>query len=153
MKVFAAILWLVTLVCGGFMLLMTHGAANDIPRFPLTGLGDKADHFLAFGLLGGLLCLSIWGLIPSRPSLQALALPALLIYAGIDEWSRNSITTDARLRHWLADAAGSAVAVAGILTLFGLSLLLRRSPRDTAGRRSPAFSSDCPRTCGDRQSR
>jgi hypothetical protein len=127
MKTFAAILWLLTLGCWGLMLVMTHGSPDEVPQLRSLGLNDRVDHFLAFGLLGGLLSLSLWAVFPKRPLLLSLALPILLVYAAVDEVTRPEATFLAEARHWLADAAGAAVAVTCMYLLCGLSHVLRRS--------------------------
>jgi hypothetical protein len=127
MKAFLAILWLLTLGCWGMMLLMTHGGPDEVRQVPSLGVNDGVDHLLGFGLLGGLLCLSIWAVFPKRPLRLWLALPALLVYAVVDEKTRSGMTPDAQMRHVLADAAGASIAVTGMYGLYGLSRLLRRS--------------------------
>jgi len=132
MKVFIAILWLLTLGCWGFMLLMTHGTPDEVQQMPTLG-NDTLDHLLAFGVLGGLLSLGIWAIFPKRPLLLALGLPVLLAYAAIDEWTRHMMAPHALVRHWLADAAGAAIAVTSIYLFCGLSGVLRRpGPPDEA---------------------
>jgi len=133
MKTFVAILWLLTLGLWGLMLLMTHGAPDVVEPVAALRLNDNADHFLAFGLLGGLLCLSLWALFPKHPTLLWLALPVLLVYAGLDEKTRTSTTPQAQVRHCLADAAGASIAVTSMYLFCGLSRLLRRpAPGDQA---------------------
>jgi len=127
MKTFVAILWLLTLGLWGLMLVMTHGSPDDIAQLHSLGLNDRIDHFLAFGLLGGLLSLSLWAVFPKRPLLLSLALPILLVYAAIDELTRTQTTSDAQVRRWLADAAGAAVAVTCMYLFCGLSRVLHRS--------------------------
>jgi VanZ family protein len=127
MKTFAAILWLLTLSLWGLMLLMTHGSPDEVPQLHSMGLNDRVDHFLAFGLLGGLLSLSLWALFPKRPLLLSMALPLLLAYAAVDEVTRTETTSRVLVRHWLADAAGAAVAVTCMYLFCGLSRVLRRS--------------------------
>jgi hypothetical protein len=127
MKSFVFIVWVLTLGCWGYMLLMTHGEPDEVRQLPALVINDGADHFLAFGLLGGLLCLSFWAMFPKSPLLLWLALPVLLAYAAIDEKSRMRLSPRTQMHHWLADAAGASVAVTSMYLLCGLSRVLRRS--------------------------
>jgi len=136
MKAFVAILWLLTLGLWGLMLLVTHGSPDEVPQLHSLGLNDKVDHFLAFGLIGGLLSLSLWALFPKRPLRLSLALPVLLVYASIDEVTRTQ-TIQVEMRHWVADAAGAAVAVTCMYLFCGLSRLLRRATPVGPAKASP----------------
>jgi VanZ family protein len=91
----------------GFALVMTH-----IPRPPPTGpiVSDKLVHFLAYGLLGGLLFLTLW---MSRPDLRWMPLVVLgivIAYAAFDELTQPLFGRDASFGDWLADCGGGAVA-------------------------------------------
>jgi VanZ family protein len=75
-------------------------------------VSDKLIHFLAYGLLGGLLFLTLWITRPQLRYLPAIALAILIAYAAFDELTQPIFGRDAAFDDWLADCAGALVAVA-----------------------------------------
>jgi VanZ family protein len=92
-----------------FALIMTH-----IPKPPPIGpeVSDKLIHFLAYGLLGGLLFLTMWITRPQLRYLPPVALAILIAYAAFDELTQPLFGRAAGFDDWLADCAGALVAVA-----------------------------------------
>lgn len=89
-------------------------AATHLPQsaLPQTSLGDKTEHFIAYGLLG--FSISIW-LSLAKPRLRhplIIALLIALIYGAVDELTQPIVNRYADLRDWLADAIGAALGIA-----------------------------------------
>jgi VanZ family protein len=103
-----------------FALTMTH-----MPHPPPVGppVSDKLIHFLAYGLLSGLLFLAMWMSRPSMRFLPAVVLGIILAYAAFDEITQPIFGRDCEFGDWLADSAAGVVAV----TILGsIRHLLRR---------------------------
>lgn len=88
-------------------------AATHLPQaaMPQTTLGDKTEHFIAYGVLGFLL--ATW-LALAKPRVRhpmIIALAITLIYAAVDELTQPIVNRHADLRDWLADAIGAALGV------------------------------------------
>jgi VanZ family protein len=88
--------------------ILTHTPAPDLPRVPVN---DKLEHFLAYGLLGGLLYLTAWSRRPNWNRLGWFVWIIGLSYGAIDEWLQLLVGRDCELNDWLADAAAVTIAV------------------------------------------
>jgi VanZ family protein len=91
-----------------FMVAMTHA-----PKPPPVGprINNKLAHFLAYGLLTGLLFLSVWGLRPRLRRMPAWVLGIACAYAALDELTQPLSGRFCEMGDWLADAGGALVAV------------------------------------------
>ncbi len=104
------LLWICLLAYWLLIFILTHTPAVDLPAVKVN---DKLAHFLAYGMLGGLLYLAGWSANPRR-SLQSLALWVWTIglaYGAIDEWLQALVGRDCELGDWLADAVAITIAV------------------------------------------
>jgi VanZ family protein len=91
-----------------FIFAATHAPQAALPQ---THLGDKTEHFLAYGILAVLLF--AW-LRFTRPRFRRIALPAVLIcvaYAAVDELTQPIVNRYTDFRDFLADATGAAIGV------------------------------------------
>ena len=98
----------------GFALTMTH-----MPHPPPVGppVSDKLIHFLAYGVLSGLLFLAMWMSRPNMRWLPAVVLGIILTYAAFDEITQPLFHRDCELGDWLADSAAGVVAVSVLGTI------------------------------------
>src|SRR3954462_6898031 len=92
----------------GFALTMTH-----IPHPPPIGppVSDKLIHFLAYGVLSGLLFLALWITRPSLRFLPLIVLGIIVAYAAFDELTQPLFGRDCEFGDWLADSAAGLIAV------------------------------------------
>lgn len=104
-------LWAALIVYWLAILTLTHLPPRDLPH---TQIKDKVAHFLAYGLLGGGLYLSLWLGRVRRVAVVVLAVG--LTYGALDEWTQPIFGRSCELADWLADAAAILVA-AGVLSL------------------------------------
>lgn len=88
--------------------LLTHLPARELPP---VSLNDKIEHFLAYGMLGGLLYLNFWAFRPRQRRLGWMVWGIGLAYGAIDEWLQYFVGRDCELNDWLADAAAVTIAV------------------------------------------
>jgi VanZ family protein len=104
--------WIVLILYWGFAFYMTHLPGLVIH---LAG-GDKTAHYLAYGLLGGLLYLALWTNNPSTRDLAFKILVIGLCYGALDEWTQALpiFHRDCEFLDWCADAAGIATAIVGM---------------------------------------
>jgi VanZ family protein len=104
----------------GFALTMTH-----IPHPPPIGpqVSDKLIHFLAYGLLSGLLFLALWISRPNLRWLPLIVLGIIMAYAAFDELTQPLFHRDCEFGDWLADSAAGVVAVSvlGLIRHFARS--------------------------------
>ena len=98
----------------GFALTMTH-----MPHPPPIGphVSDKMIHFLAYGLLSGLLFLAMWMSRPNMKWLPAVVLGIIMAYAAFDELTQPFFHRDCEFGDWLADSAAGVVAVTVLGTI------------------------------------
>ena len=105
----------------GFALTMTH-----MPHPPPVGpqVSDKLIHFLAYGLLSGLLFLAVWMSRPNMRWLPGVVLGIIVAYAAFDEITQPIFGRDCEFADWAADSSAGVVAV----TILGMirHLLQRR---------------------------
>ena len=88
----------------------THIPASHMPD---THVSDKLEHFLSYGLLGGLLYLALWSSRPARRNLGWLVLAIGAAYGAVDEWTQALpfIRRSCELRDWLAVGGGPRAGV------------------------------------------
>ncbi|HLL90028.1 MAG TPA: VanZ family protein [Tepidisphaeraceae bacterium] len=91
-----------------FIFTLTHLPPGNLPHVPVT---DKAQHFLAYGLLAGLLYVTIWLGNPRRRYLGVTVWGIGLFYGFVDEQLQAAVGRAAELADWLADAAAVTTAV------------------------------------------
>jgi VanZ family protein len=81
--------------------------------------GDKMAHYLAYGLLGGLLYLALWTNNPMTRDIVFKILVIGMCYGALDEWTQAlpwfQRTCD--FVDWCADCAGLATAVVGMTVI------------------------------------
>src|SRR3954462_7967186 len=101
----------------GFALVMTH-----IPHPPPIGpqVSDKLIHFLAYGLLSGLLFLTLWMWRPGWRYLPLVVLGMIIAYAAFDELTQPIFGRDCEFLDWVADSSAAVVAV----SVLGVARLL-----------------------------
>jgi VanZ family protein len=130
------ILWALTLAYWVTLFVFTH-----LPpiRLPQVNVSDKLEHFLAYGLLCGMMGLTLWVAFPTRRWVYRLPLLIVLgaaAYGAFDEITQPLTRRTADVHDWLADCGG---ALAAALVLFVLQKMFssRVSSRPTASA-SPA---------------
>jgi VanZ family protein len=98
-------------------------------KLPETHVSDWVEHFVAYAVLGLLLCASLRVTRPrwSIPRVALLALSILLIYGAVDELTQPLVHRICSLDDWFADALGAAAGVAAAM-LLGRALA-REAPR------------------------
>jgi VanZ family protein len=91
-----------------FALLMTH-----LPKPPHIGppMGDKGQHLVGYGVLAGMLYLTIWICRPTLRWIGLYVLMTVLAYGAIDEWTQPWSGRSCDFFDWLADFGGAVVAV------------------------------------------
>jgi VanZ family protein len=113
-----AIRWSLRIITATFWiicLILTHLPAP--PEFLPAADHDKIRHYLGFGLLAGMLYLTIAIARPIsslRSFLGSIAIRVLLIlmiYAAVDEITQPPFGRTCDFFDWLADTAGAATAV------------------------------------------
>jgi VanZ family protein len=128
------ILWALTLAYWATLFVFTHLPPS---RLPHPDVNDKLEHFLAYGLLSGMMGLTLWVAFPTRRWVARL--PLLIVvgaaaYGAFDELTQPLTRRTADIHDWFADCAG-AVAAAVVLFLLQRAFSARISARPTA---SPA---------------
>ncbi len=120
--------WILLISYWGILFYFTH----------LKGLvvtmrgGDKMAHYLAYGLLGGLLYLALWTNSPPSRDLAFKILVIGMCYGALDEWTQAlpwfQRTCD--FVDWCADCAGLATAAVGMRMIQrGFELVFGRARR------------------------
>jgi len=97
--------------------LATHLPPNDVPNLQTS---DKVLHMVGYGGLTTLLVLSLASLGRPRSARIVLAVGILLAYGAFDELTQPAFQRTADFNDWLADAAGTAIAVALCETLLAI---------------------------------
>lgn len=110
-------------VLGVYWLLIFSATHLPSAALPATSLGDKTEHFIAYGLLA--LLLYAWLALTARPSVRRRAVLLTLVlcigYAAVDELTQPIVGRFCDYRDFLADAVGAALG-----TLVGMLLLAGR---------------------------
>ena len=92
---------------------LTLFAGTHVPpvAVPVTTLGDKTEHFIAYGVLG--LLLVSWLRLTGRPATRRaavwIALALAISYAAVDELTQPLVGRACDVRDMLADAVGAAI--------------------------------------------
>jgi hypothetical protein len=108
----------------------THLPPNDVPDLQTS---DKTLHMVGYGWLTTLLVLSLASLGRPRRTRILLAIGILLAYGAFDELTQPAFQRSADFYDWLADAEGTAIAVAfWEILLAVLSSARRRTYGDRA---------------------
>jgi len=110
-----------------FALVMTH-IPHPPPLGPVTS--DKLAHFLGYGMLSGLLFLTLWMWKPGMRFLPLIVLGIVVAYGAFDELTQPIFGRDCEFLDWVADSAAAVVAV----SVLGVVRLLIR------GKIAPAAS-------------
>jgi VanZ family protein len=110
---------LATTAYWAFLAFLTHIPAQYLPH---VGVSDKLEHFLAFGMLAGLLAMTCWTLFPSRAWLIWSILLIGMAYGAADELTQPLTGRTCDFEDWLADAVG---LMAGILPVAVLQRFIR----------------------------
>jgi VanZ family protein len=113
--------------------------ATHLPKPPnlAMAVSDKVEHFLAYGVLMGLLYLAFWVFRPRQWWMAWVALAVVLAYGALDEWTQPWTGRDCDFRDWLADTGGAVLAL-GLLT--GIRWLVERRQRLHTG--MPAYGGE-----------
>jgi VanZ family protein len=103
-------------------------AATHLPQaaLPPTQLGDKTEHFIAYGILSFIM---MFWIKLTRPRMRGVAIVVLAVctlYAAVDELTQPIVNRHCDVRDFLADSVGAGI---GIL----ISMLLLKRVR-LAGR-------------------
>jgi VanZ family protein len=119
MRLARALLTALTAVYWAILFTLTHIPS---PPRPPGNISDKTEHFIAYGILGALLYLTLWVRGVKRTALVVLTV--CLAYGAIDEWLQAIpfVHRSCELRDWYADAIGTLV---GIVIASAARLLLR----------------------------
>ncbi|HEX8525150.1 MAG TPA: VanZ family protein [Tepidisphaeraceae bacterium] len=104
--------WIILISYWGLLFYLTHRPGLVIT---LRG-GDKVAHYLAYGMLGGLLYLALWS---EKPHSRELAFKILVIgmcYGALDEWTQALpwFNRSCDFLDWCADCAGLGTAAVGM---------------------------------------
>jgi VanZ family protein len=95
----------------------THLPPNEVPDLHTS---DKVAHAIGYGGLTSLLVLALASLGWPRGARILLAMGILLAYGALDELTQPAFLRTASFYDWLADAAGTSIAVAFWETLLAV---------------------------------
>jgi VanZ family protein len=128
MRAVRVILWMVCAAYWVALFTLTH-----LPRVPAIGqrVQDKLAHFLAYGVLAGVLYVVLWASKSPRKRTAYFVVTVTLLYGAMDEITQPIVGRSCELDDWLADAAGVVLAVGVFASL--------RYVVERAGWRSPAL--------------
>jgi VanZ family protein len=105
----ARITLLITLICYWIAIFtLTHLPPSDLPK---VNVNDKVEHFVAYGILGGLIFLTIWAYRPEFRHGWLLVVVLAMCYGAIDEWLQLAVGRTCELADWVADVGGSVLVV------------------------------------------
>ena len=127
------------MVCAAYwvaLFTLTH-----LPKVPASGkrVQDKLAHFLAYGVLAGVLYLVLWASQSPRKRAAYFVITVTLLYGAMDEITQPIVGRSCELNDWLADAAGVALAVGVFASLrYVVERSRRRSPALDAAARNVA---------------
>jgi VanZ family protein len=134
------IFWFLTAAYWVTLCVLTHLPPTDLPRMQVD---DKMQHFLSYGMLGGMLGMAMWVTFPRRPLLIWGVLAFGLAYGALDEQTQKLVGRVCDLDDWIADAVGT---MAGVLPVLVLQRFVRIPPRPrhkaAAGDRPPVVLGD-----------
>src|SRR5215471_3024742 len=108
-RILSRTLLVVTGIYLAIIFTLTHLPPRKLPH---VNLWDKLEHFLAYGLLGGLLFVTLWVLRPQTQRLWLVVLVIAMAYGAFDEITQIPVGRDCSIRDWSADVLGVGIAVA-----------------------------------------
>jgi VanZ family protein len=113
MRVVRVILWVICAAYWVALFTLTH-----LPRVPAVGqrVQDKLAHFMAYGVLAGVLYLVLWASKSPQKRAAYFVIAVTLLYGAMDEITQPLVGRSCELYDWLADAAGAGAAV-GVFAL------------------------------------
>src|SRR4051812_30181633 len=111
------ILWGLTIAYWAIMFVSTHLPPKNLPNI---GVNDKLEHFFAYGLLSGMMGVTLWVAFPT--SRWVSRLPLLIVvgaaaYGAFDELTQPLTHRTCDIHDWFGDCAGALTAA---LVLFAL---------------------------------
>lgn len=109
-------------------------AATHLPQaaLPQTNLGDKTEHFIAYGLLAFLMTAWLRLTRSRRRGVGLLVLAVCIAYAAADELTQPIVNRFADFRDFLADAVGAGLGVLVGMFTFRRAGLSRTDGGDAA---------------------
>lgn len=101
--------------------------ATHLPQaaLPPVSFGDKTEHFIAYGLLAGLMYLWIIHRFPKARPAWLIVLLVAMAYGAVDELTQPIVTRYADWRDWIADSIGAALGLA--VAMIAVWLFRRKS--------------------------
>src|SRR4051812_20643375 len=111
------ILWGLTIAYWATLFVFTHLPPKDMPH---VGVNDKLEHFLAYGLLSGMIGITLWVAFPTRRWVSRLPLLIVVVaaaYGAFDELTQPLTHRDCDIHDWFGDCAGALVAAAVLFAL------------------------------------
>jgi VanZ family protein len=122
--------WRIILACYWLTLLVLTHLPGDGPLTPATK-HDKLAHMIAYALLAIAVAM-VWK--TSVGSFSPIQLGwtwlALIVAAGLDEWTQTYVGREASIGDWVADAIGTTAGLALVVLLHRRG---RRRPADESG--------------------
>ena len=108
MRAVRVVLWVLCAAYWVALFTLTH-----LPRVPVVGepVPDKLAHFLAYGVLAGVLYLAKWASGSPAKRSAYFVLTVSLLYGAMDEITQPLVGRSCELYDWLADAAGAIIVV------------------------------------------
>ena len=108
MRAVRVILWVVCAAYWVALFTLTH-----LPRVPAVGqrVQDKLAHFMAYGVLAGVLYLVLWASRSPQRRAAYFVISVTLLYGAMDEITQPLVGRSCELYDWFADAAGAGAAV------------------------------------------
>lgn len=112
MRAVRVILWVICAAYWVALFTLTH-----LPQVPAVGqrVQDKLAHFLAYGVLAGMLYLVLWASKSPQGRAAYFVISVTLLYGAMDEITQPLVGRSCEFYDWLADAAG-ALTVVGVFT-------------------------------------
>ncbi len=117
--------WIVNGIYWVILFILTHLPPDKIPK---TTVSDKTEHLVAYGLLAGVVHLSLW---PRRWPILKLALVVIgvcMVYGAFDETTQPIVGRTCDIHDWLADITGASASI--VLMSVALLLAQRGALRD-----------------------
>jgi VanZ family protein len=111
------ILWALTIAYWITLFVFTHLPPD---RLPHANVSDKLEHFLAYGLLSGMVGLTLWVAFPTRKWVTRLPLLVIVgaaAYGAFDELTQPLTRRTADIHDWFADCAGALAAAVVLFVL------------------------------------
>jgi len=122
------ILWGLTVAYWATLFVFTHLPPKDLPHVEVN---DKFEHFFAYGLLSGMMGVTLWAAFPTRRWVSRLPLVILVgaaAYGAFDELTQPLTHRNCDIHDWFADCSGAFVAAVVLFALqraFGATVSAR----------------------------